>query len=233
MFVFLYFINPPLAETQDNRYTEQLEQWFDTSSAAGRYTDTKDELIELFTRVETTEVPGELLLERLKEGAAKRVPPQRLLSVLRQDFERLERVDRVIEAAGYTHARGSTSYKQNLKLLSIVLRGGVSESVVENVLQEAHTHEKSLEVALAACDALFQVTQIGDLTDNELIQLGTTLLTSSLPSSSYSSIASLFLKGRVNRLDDSDILEIVIRVLENNGGLIQLEREIQRRTRNR
>jgi hypothetical protein len=170
-------------------------------------------------------------MERLKEGAAKRVPPQRLLSVLQRDFARLRRVIRLIEEAGFRRATRSSRYQKNIKLLSIVLRGDISEAVVTELLEYAGNRGKTLDEAATACNAIFQVARISSLGDTDLVRLGKSLLTSRLPASSYASVASLFLKGKVNKMDDSDIVELMVRVLENGGGLIQLERELQRRAR--
>ncbi len=224
LLIFLLFIitsSSLLAE--DSWKMQTLHSWFRLEKKADRYSDKKGEIELLFNRAERSGIPPSLLMERLKEGAAKGVPPGRLVSALRSEKERLVTAQRHITEAGYLPE------KQHLKLVSIYLRGGLSVRIIEHVLDLGRQENKDIDDVFLLFDALFQISKTVILSEDQLTTLGRVMLHSTLHPKSYASINSFFIKGRARRLDDREILRIIEEVLGNDGRLIQLDRELQRR----
>ena len=233
-FVFLFFYTGNHILFGENRGSErELLHWFDDAPEAGRYREIKPDLQAVFREADDADIPGGLLLGKVKEGAAKRVPPSRLLHAIRLEKERFQTGLEIIKNAGYSPAEKGEELGRHLKLLGIILREGTAETFLEELLRGARTNGLALAQGISACSAVFQVQKITSLPEEDLLRLGKALFESSLPPSGYDSLPSFFLKGQVNRISERDILEIALRVFENGGGLIQLERELSRRMRKR
>lgn len=218
---------------QETKGDVGIGSWFNNSRQAKPYNDIKEPILSLFARSEQRGVPSSLLLDKLKEGAAKRIPEQRLLAALSQELDRLTRAQQIIESTGYEVDVEGTEYKEHLKLIVIMIRGGLSEIHIQNVLEFAEHIHKPLTAGIAACEALLQLNQIATLQEEQLLDVGKALLDSSLPTSGYASVTSIFIKARALKIRDKETVAILQRVLDQGGGLIQLEREINRRGRRR
>lgn len=233
-FVFLFFCTGNHILFCENDGNEKdLLQWFDAAPEAERYREIKPDLLALFREADETGIPADLLLGKVKEGAAKRVPPSRLLRAIRLEKERFQTGLEIITNAGYSPAEKREKLSPYLKLLGIILREGTAKTFLEELLHDAWTKGLNLAQGISSCGAVFQVQKITSLPEEDLLRLGKALFESSLPPSGYDSLPSVFLKGRVNRISERDILEIALRIFENGGGLIQLERELGRRMRKR
>lgn len=230
--VLLLLISVSLVWAENVWEKKDLLKWLDKETTPTQYKDFESDFFDLFTRNVTSPVVPDLLMERLYEGGAKRVPAERLLDGLSKEKERLQRVVRIVAGIGYTEL-SIDNLKPHVKALSIALRGDLTFSLVEEILEESFKNEYSLTVGVSACTTLFQISRITFLTEKDFLKLGNALLNSSLPASGYSSLTSVFIKGRGSRLKDSDIMDIIVRILERGGGLVQIEREISRRTRRR
>lgn len=225
VFIIL-LISPVLSLSAESiNIEEELDLWFSETPRAEAYLEIRPGLLSLLREAGEAGIPPGLLIAKMKEGAAKHISPVRLEAALRQELSRLRIALRVIETAGY----GPT--EQPLKILGILLREGVSEDFLRRVLIDAQAAGRPLADGTAACSALFQVKKITGLPEDDLLRLGQALYQSSLKASGYDAVASVFLKARINRLSDRDMLEIVLTIFEGGGGLVQLEREINRRTR--
>lgn len=232
--IFLFFYAAGAPVFCDNGTGERrIIQWFETSSNAEGYREIQPELISLFRDADDIGIPADLLLGKVKEGAAKGIPSSRLLPAVRNEKERLVQGLEIIENAGYFSAGSREELSRHLKLLGIILREGMSEAVLTDVLREARRLDMDLSEGMSACSAVFQIRKVTSLAGDDLIRLGKALFESSLPPSKYASVSSIFLKGQVKRISERDILEIALRVFNDGGGLIQLEREMSRRGRRR
>lgn len=219
----ILFIIPHSVSGEESWKIQTLHSWFRLEKKASRYSEKKDEIELLFNEAEQAGIPPSLLMERLKEGAAKGVPPGRLVSALRSEKERLVTARHYLKEAGYQPEN------QHLKLLSIYFRGGLSVRSVGHLLNTGNREKKEIDAVFLLLDAVFQISKTVTLSADQLTALGRVLLESRLHPKSYSSINSFFIKGRARRLDDREILGIIEDVLNSDGGLIQLDRELQRR----
>jgi len=232
--IFLFFYAAAVPLHCDNGTGERrIMQWFETSSNAEGYREIQPELVSLFRGADDIGIPADLLLGKVKEGAAKGIPSSRLLPAVRKEKERLRKGLEIIANAGYSQGMHGRELSRHLKLLGIILREGMSEAVLTDVLREARKRGLSLADGMSACSAVFQIREITSLDGDDLIRLGKALFESSLPPSKYASVFSIFLKGQVKRISERDILEIALGVFNDGGGLVQLEREFGRRGRRR
>jgi hypothetical protein len=232
IFLFFYAAGEPVF-CDNNSGEHRILQWFETSSHAEGYREIQPELVSLFRDADDIGIPADLLLGKVKEGAAKGIPSSRLLPAVRNEKERLVQGLEIIENAGYSPAAHREELSRHLKLLGIILREGMSEAVLTDVLSEGRERGLDLREGMSACSAVFQIRKVTSLAGEDLILLGKALFESSLPPSKYASVSSIFLKAQVNRISERDILEIALRVFNDGGGLVQLEREFGRRGRRR
>jgi len=216
---------------------EQLiTDWFRENRESVRYDQIEDELHSLFSSAEAAQIPPELLMEKLREGAAKRIAPDRIFKALQDELQLLYTAREIISSAGFssinrTSDNRTSELKNGLKITVIMLREGIGEKAVRELLTEAKRRGIPLASAISACSAVFHVAKITELSDTELIRLSAALYSSNLTPSNYDTVPSVFVKGRVNRLSDADILDLVESVFSRGGGLIRVERELRTRVR--
>lgn len=241
-YVFLSFMcliilsvmsRPPLAWGQDTAGSKALQSWFDTAREADRYTSVREGLFDVFDQADDSDIPPSILFSKLKEGAVKNVPPPRLLDGLEQEADRLRTARDIIRTSGFPYPDDAENRERYLRILGINLREGMPQQLLVDQLAEAKARGLELGNGVDALEALLQVRKITDLTQEELLDLGKALYSSSIPSSQYNAISSIFLRARINRLSEREVLGIAVRVFENGDGLIRLEREIDRRKRRR
>lgn len=232
LLIFLLLLLPSIFLFADGIEDECI-LWFDTAPEAAAYGTIQADILDILVEAEASGIPGQLLLSKMKEGAVKGVPPARLVTALKKERDRLLRALDIIEAAGYSPAEDGASTEQSLKMISIILRDNGSSRLLEGVLYEAHRNNRSLSDGTAACGAVFQVGKVTGLSEDQLLSLGTALFDGSLPSSAYNAVVSIFLKARAGRISEEEALDILIEVFGAGKGLIQLEREINRRVQRR
>ena len=73
------------------------------------------------------------------------------------------------------------------------------------------------------------IYSLDSLDDESLLLLGTAAASSGLPEKGLASLSSLFLKGRVAGIDAGEMIAITVRTLGSGGGIIGIDREIERR----
>lgn len=208
-----------------------LRDWFSRDGKSGRYESIEGQLYSLFRNSDNTSVPPEILMEKLREGAAKGVPAGRVLTALRDERDRLNTAGEIIDGSGYSVQENTSDVRNAYKIIAIMLREEISKNTILELLREAKTRDLPLSSGASACSAVFQAASVTDLRNTDLVRLGISLYTSGLDPSHYGAVASIFVKGRVNRLDEKEILGIVESVFSRGGGLIRLERELNTRTR--
>ena len=117
--------------------------------------------------------------------------------------------------------------------ISILLAGGLSEKTIQTLIRTNNQIDNRTDSFIAAGHALLGVQAVAPLSRENIQRLGEALVESELPFQMYSAITSLFLKGMVQRLQSETILEIIIDILNHHGGIVQIERELNRRSSRR
>ena len=212
---------------------DQLRDWFSESVKSGRYESIEDDLRSLFRRADNSGAPPGVLMEKLREGAAKGIPPGRLMPALRNELKSLITAGEDYRKLRISNKRAETvpDIQNAYKIIAIMLREEIEKETIRELLQEAGQLDLPLSAGTAACSAVFQASSVTGLRDGDLLRLGISLYNSTLGPSNYGAVASIFVKGRVNRLSEEEILDIIEDVFARGGGLIRLERELNKRTR--
>ena len=232
----IFLLSPILIFTEQNTYRQELLKWLNNDSRGRRYLGYEDFLSGLFDSAAKEGIPAELLMNKLREGAAKNVPPQRLIAALSKEQERLKTARGILEDYGIKFEK-TEDYYDTLKHLSIILLGGVEEKTLRNLIDISIDTSPGTSVdfsgLLLACDVLVQFNSIDILTQDEMYDLGKSLLLSKLKPAAYSNLASLYLSARARRVRKTELLKLIETTLLHGGGLIQLDQEISERYRKR
>ncbi len=194
----------------------------------GPYTAIGQDYAAISARLAQRGVPPEILEERLREGIAKRVPPDRLKGFLESEGVRLGRIADALRSSGLI-LDNPASRREQFKTLSMVTTGILSLDTVEAymaVLTSGLASAESLTSWVTVCVSLYNLSS---LTDGDMRVLGEAVLVSKLKKDGYAIIPSLFLKARRNGLSDMQTLKIILRVIKAGGGEFQLEDELRRR----
>jgi hypothetical protein len=230
-----------------------LDQWFKEQPDAASYLSIKEDLSFLFSEARARNLPLSLLYERLREGISKHVPPQRLLKALEFDVEQLSRIVemmKVVDALSFSRREIHFFIKEGIQWdvlnreqntpvfdlihqLSLLNRSGISIESMSNLFTCAIENEKSINTMLPVLHSLIKIPGLDNLKERETVDLGKALIKSALSPDSYGTLSSIFVKGRIYHLNYSTISDIVVKVLNRGGGIVQIEQEIIQRGRKR
>jgi hypothetical protein len=203
---------------------DELTSWFDGDPRARAYQAVETELRELFAEAREREVPIDPLIDKLREGAAKRVDAQRMLDAVGETIDRLARARFVLEQ---TAGEVSESL-EDLQAVSLLLRG-LSEELTVELIAFGLEKGRDMRAIRAAGDAITRLRSIAELEEGETLKVGTLLLTSKVPVFAYGSLPSIYLKGRTAGLAEREILdEVIIETLASGGGIIAMHTKIDR-----
>lgn len=219
---------PPIAHSQ-NEAESVVARWFSENRSAERYADVRKELTQVFTAAEAGELPLSVLEERLSLGAAKRVPPERLTEVLRLDLKHLS------EAVAVLRNSSLPSDGEAARDLFVYIRGGVPADTLAAVAEAGARGvpgDRRLRLNRTAA-AVLAMYQTDELTEADMTRIGSALMNSSLPSTAFMTVASLYSKARLGRVETQEAIGILYRVLTEGGGLVHLQRELERRMKRR
>ena len=210
-----------------------VESWFKADPRAKAYMDSKADVLLIFGEAQAAELPMWVLMDKLREGASKGVSPDRLTAGLQSEAARLSAAKAVL-ARGKVDIAERREYEEALRDMSIALLAGIGGDTIESLFAGIRMSSRTYRDVLAACAALIQMKNSSRLSEKELRRLGETLLSSKLPSSSFASIPSFFVKARASGLRESEILDsIVVKALETGGGFVRMEELLRIRQKGR
>jgi hypothetical protein len=207
--------------------------WFRSDPLAPAYRGVQERIERIFNDAERSGLPVRLLLEKLKEGAAKGVDPERLTAGLRAEADRLLAA-REIFTEGNVVFPDSGAFEEAMRTVSIALLAGMSPDLVRDLFALGRPPARGPADAQAACAALIEMRESGRLSEEDLGRLGAALMSSRLSASAFRSIPPFFIKARARNIGEGELLDsIVIKVLESGGGLVQMEDALRLRLRRR
>jgi hypothetical protein len=210
-----------------------VDSWFKADPRAKAYMDSKADVLRIFAEAQAAELPMWVLMDKLREGASKGVSPDRLTAGLQSEAARLSAAKAILERVKADIAE-KTEYEDALRDMSIALLAGIGGETIESLFAGTGMKARTYRDVLAACAALIQMKNSSRLPENDLRRLGETLLASTLPSSSFSSIPSFFVKARAAGLRESEVLDsIVLKALETGGGFVRMEELLRMRQKGR
>jgi len=214
-----------------------IAEWLATPIAAP-YSSIGAELLDLGARARSLGVPERLLVERLDEGALKRVPPQQLAMVIAQDVGRFATILTMIVPDGARpgdHAALSSLLRQG----AIMLRAGFQDSELASIFAKARSEaagrnktRSSMDIAARALNAaavsLDASIRFG-LSPASRLSLGEALAASILPELRFEAVLSMLTRARGLGLQPDATVAILANGLEKGASIDALDREISRR----
>jgi hypothetical protein len=209
---------------------KELSSWIRKNPQGQQYEKAEPQLGRIMGDAEEEEIPPEILMNKVKEGASKKVGQEALITALEQELARLRIAQRILQSTG-AEIPSEKAYHSALQDMSLVLLNGLSKEILEALIREAQKEELGIDAAIQAGKSLMIIASLEEIPNEKLMQLGSALLASDFPPKGYGSVASLFIKANVNKVRSGELIDQVIRILNEGGGLIQLEREIGSRTR--
>ncbi|RKX83230.1 MAG: hypothetical protein DRP57_08325 [Spirochaetes bacterium] len=207
---------------------QSFKKWLMNNPRGKRYAGYTEYFNSLFESASEDDIPAELIITKIREGAVKNIPPRRLITAVSNELYRLKTAKNILDTEKIV-IRDYSSYKDTLKHISILLLGGVEAKTIKELFKQNDKYSRTENDVLAACDVLVQFNSIAQLSQSDLLKTGRALLMSRLKSASFSSLASIYLNARAKRIKTDDILRIIQRTLSRGGGLIQIDQEISDR----
>ncbi len=212
---------------------DEVAAWLRQDPRAAAYRDFEPALSRMVSEATAAGVPPALLLDKLREGAAKGVAPDRLTSGLVSEVARLQAAALILrrQDAVPTDQR---QYQDMLRNLSYAQAAGIGVQTLESLFATARGLGRPALEAIAACNALIQMRSLSKLSDEDLRRLGDAILSSRQPASAFRSIPPLYLKARAAGLSESEILDsVIVDTLRHGGGLVQMEEQIRTKRKGR
>ena len=179
----------------------------------------REEVADLFADAEAAGVPTELLLPRLAEGLAKRVPSARILAALRDRVSSLldARVFlREIDAYGLLADPASWARTANL------LDAQLDEGAVAVVARAAAERPATFRPATALLASLVE----WGLDETEATALSAATAVSDIDPADYPVVVDILAEGRVLRIDVADIVERLLETLPEATSARSLRRSV-------
>ena len=217
---------------RDDEDDQEITEWLRKDEKGKQYQKAEEELRGILDDAEEEEIPSGILMNKVREGASKRVTEEVLVSAVESELARLRTARTILEANAVSFP-SEEAYQNALKELSLFLLNGLTEEQLSRLLAEAQAGRMGIRAALAAGKTLMVIVAINGLDEQQISRLGDALLASEFSPEGYDSVASLFLKANVYRIDIADIVEPVIEILRGGGGLVQLENAVRRRIQTR
>ena len=217
LLLLLFFAVPAMGD--------ELSSWFASDPRARAYEEVEAELQGLIDEARLKKVPVDPLIDKLREGAAKRVEPERLLDAVAETIDQLSRARLILEQA----SGSSSPSEEDMRAVSLLLRG-LPEQLAGELIAFGLEQGREMRAILAAGDAITRLRSIAELEEGETLKVGTLLLAGKVPVFAYDSLPSIYLKGRASGLSDREILdEVIIETLESGGGIIAMHTKINRK----
>lgn len=202
-------------------------EWLNSPSGAP-YQSVADELEMIFSEAEARHIPGDILVDKMKEGSAKRVSGSQMVQALRAEMERLTLAMQLLNKPDRT---SSESRDTLLKAISLLLQGGVPVDTIDAVLEYSSLVNQSSSRAIYALSSAFRVIAIAQAPAELLRPLSECLVRSSLQERQFSQLQSLAVRAKSQQIQGERLIQLIIGSLDSGGGLPALDRELQKRSK--
>ncbi len=206
----------------------ELSAWF-SEKQSKPYSDIKVELERVYDETVALGVNGYLIVDRLREGAIKKVPSSALLKAIREDCLRF-----IAMLTIYKNLPIAPSIKPDsdyfLKSGAIILRSNVPNKVVSSLFSDM-AFEFGARRVMDSLLATAAVRTRFTLTDAEMETLTKALVRSTEKTEKFVQLSALFVRGVSGGLRPSEIASIAASTLDRGGAIFQIDTEIFRRIR--
>lgn len=226
--MLMSLLSIPLLGQEATTAAETVEAWLNTQDRTTRYQEIRAAFVEVLETAESLHVPHTLIVELANEGAVKSVRANVLIRALKAELDRLDRARRSLMAADAL-PDDTAQLQVALKTMSLAIQSGIDADLLSKVVAAA----EELDRAVTVIAALSEIVGYTRIHQTDLEALGIALVESTMDRDGVSSIPSVFLKGALAGMSASEITRLVRRVLESGGGIIQIDRELGIRGRDR
>ena len=210
--------------------SEIIDTLFSQKQRQSEYGKVYNPLLSVFLELEQQGLPTEILVDKLKEGLSKKVSPARLLTGIKNEALRIKQTSVLINKVQFVF-KDESEKKELYRNMSLFLLGGLSQDMLESMLQGVRSKEQAVQVFQSLGTTILKLKTITGLSSSEFLSLSQVLLNSALKFPSYPMITSLFVQAKYRRMSDQEILSLVVNILNRGGGILQIEEELSRRTK--
>ncbi|MBN2736480.1 MAG: hypothetical protein JXR70_05825 [Spirochaetales bacterium] len=235
----LFLLSTQLYSDQEETYQEILS-WLNTKSRAFNYDKIDEELLFIFNQAKEANLPLDILFNRLKEAASKKIKSNQIFSVLSVELKELFKIKQIIlkhnpclaPLDNDENLQGipvSKIQRERITLVLYYIKSDIPAETIDSAMTTACEVQKSYQQVFHLFNVFITITALHNLNSIELTELCDAVLRSKLNSDSYPSIASFFLKGHSSHINYSVIRNVIIKVLNSGGNLINIENELFRR----
>ena len=212
---------------------EALSKWYGQSRGRNVYLSAEPELAQIFQSADSLSLPYSILINRLNLGSARRLAPDELVRGMREELSRLKAAAQILTDVGSTSSGrrilSSSTRPELLNAVSIYLSGGLSRDLLVRLIGEGARSGRTADEAFRACAVLLAVDRVGHFPDAQLLTFGAALLGSSIAPSGYSAVGSFVVRSIATGRGGTLVLAKVEQILNQGGGLPQMELELGRR----
>lgn len=198
-------------------WAESLADVLDRSSYS---TSQKEAVRELFQGAREDEIPEEMLLPRLAEGVAKRVPAGKVLSVLQQNLIKLREARSILlgVSGGAVLVEKQSSWLRTANLLA----GSVPAEEIREIAEACVLRQEDYR------EATFLLVSLTDwgLNRRASLDLVKTFLDSSIPGESFAGVLELLAAGRRLRIPPEKLITRIREELPRVETLEELQERI-------
>jgi len=169
--------------------------------ARSNYSASKKEAVfQLFREAREDKIPGDLLLPRLVEGVAKRVPADKVLSVLRQNLINLREARSILLGVsdGVVLLENRSSWLRTANLLA----GGVPAEEIREIAEACRLRWGDYRQATY----LYVSLANWGLDRKNSLDLVRAFLKSSIPGESFAGVLELLVAGRRLRISPEELI---------------------------
>lgn len=229
--IFLLVSSTSLVAQQSG--VSALSDWFGQSRERSAYRVIEPELAQIFRTAESLSLPSSLLINHLNLGAARRLPPAVLVRGMKEELARLRTAAEIVSDVAASPSGGrfvaTSSRPELLNAVSIYSSGGLSRSLLLDLMTKGAASGRTADETFHACAVLLAVGRVRHFSDEELLALGASLLTSSVAPSGYAAVGSFIVRSIATGRGGDTVLIKVEQILNRGGGLPQMELELGRR----
>lgn len=172
-------------------------------------------VLALFDQAAAQGVPKRLLLPRLEEGLAKRVPAGRLLGVIERELGFLLRAREILSEENSALAKDEASWARTANLLA----GGLEPGEVRALVRICSIRPRDYRPATYLYVAMVQ----WGLSQDQAAKLLEALLSSDLAGEQFGGIVELLVEARSARIPPERLLERILEALPRVQDLEELE----------
>jgi hypothetical protein len=202
-------------------FGQDVESAITKTLEKSRYSEgQKASIITFFVETGRVAIPAELLVPKLEEGIAKRIPAQRVLDALKQEREGLLKARALIlrVEGGEQVLADRASWARTANLLA----GGISETEVEGLILLCRSRVKDFRPATY----LYVALKEWGLGREPSFSLIGALLSSSISTDSFMGVMDLLATGRRRRIAPEELVQRIEEHLKHVKTIEELEKWI-------